>query len=174
MPNPGILISKPKILWAAWAGALVLAVGWLILPSLGGIGRAAEECAGLKAGLAEDRRTVDSLRKGTVPALPSVDQLPEVLSQLNAVARSHGVHLLEVTPQPARSAASSDPVIVPLDLQVEAEYRSLGEFLGALRETPFIGVALVRRVLIEREEQGLPRLRARVSVELGLGASPHG
>ena len=162
------------MVWAVGAGIGVLTTAWLYLPPVHAIQRSAQECAKLKVELAKERRTVQALRQGTVSVLPPVEQLPEILAQLNAVARSHQVEVLEVTPQPARPGSASDPVTAPLDLRVEGEYRSLGEFLGALRQTPFIGVAVVRRIVIHREEQGLPRLRAWVSIELSLGSAVHG
>ena len=158
---------EPKILVAAAAAGLLCA-GWLLyIPPLGAIRRTKEEWRQLKEEVTASRQILAPVRKGE--ALPPVDldQLPTVLEELHALARSHQVEFTAVSPGAARPGTPG-LMVIPVELQAEAGYRSLGEFLGELKRTSSLGGAFVRRLTIDREERLLPRLRARISMELVL------
>jgi len=159
---------QPRIRIAV--GAIgVAALGYLLyLLPLTAVHRAGTEATHLKKELTEARQTVDKLRKGEVPVLSEVGAVPDLLAQLNAVARTHQVEFLEVVPGTPRAGGPKALVLLPVDLYLEGSYRSLGEFLGALRQTPSLGAAYVERIHLEREDRLLPRMRARLSVTFAL------
>lgn len=160
-------LKQPKILLSGALAAGGLVVWLLYVPAYAVVRRADGECRRLKMEVAHARGILDQVGEGKIWPLPSVEAMPMVLSQLSAAARLHEVQILECTPAPVRSA-SEGFVIQPVELQVEGEYRSLGEFLGALRGNPSFGAVCIRRIKIAREEQLLPRLKARLSLEAAL------
>lgn len=167
-----IFSKQLRIVWMG-VGTLALMAGWfLYVPPLTAIQRANKELFHLKAETEEARMAVMPLRKGQLLVPPGIDQLSMVLKELNQLARSHQVQLLEMSPQTARPDQASGLFALPIELQLEGSFRAIGDFLGAVRQDPELGVAHVERFAVYREVRLLPRLRARVSLEIFLvGAS---
>lgn len=168
------LAKQPRLFLAGGAAALLVA-GWLLyVPPLGAIRKASREYLSLKAEVEEARRVIAPLREGGLFILPTNDEIPSLLEDLNDVARSRQIQLLEVSPQPARPGGGEGFVLLPVELRLEGGYRLIGEFLGALRATASLGVVGIQRLSIDREERILPRLRARVSLEFLLSGAVDG
>ena len=159
-------MRQRSLFWAGRVGALLLVAGWVYLPPMKGIQGARGEWARLK----EDHRQAHLLMKrfeqGRSLQLKAVDALSEALAELNQVARAHKVQLLEIAPGTSTAADPTALMILPVELTVEAEYRPLGEFLGALRDGETLGAVYVRQITISREEPRLPRLKARLLIEM--------
>ena len=165
------LRGQPRLVAIGGIILLCLVGGLLYAPPLMALHKSIPEWRRLKAELTDVRHLMDQLRQGEIPSVPDVDQLSTVLAGLNKLARDHRVQFLEVTPAAPLAGGSPDLMIVPVELQVEGSYRSLGEFLGALRHTTEIGAAFVRRIQIDRDERLLPQVHARLSIELTLTPS---
>ena len=164
----GWATRQPKLSIAAGTAALLIA-GWAAYaPSVLAIRRAGTHCGELTAEMREVRRLMDLVRSGQVRLLPSQESLPALLQELQVRARECKVNVLEISPGKANSADASGPLSLPIEMQMEGEYRSLGEFLGKLRTEPSLGVVTVRSLRIGRDERLLPRLRAQLSIELAL------
>lgn len=158
--------SRPQTLWmAAGAGALLLIL-WLYLPPFAAIQKARPEWLKLKIQLTQTRRTLDQVRRQGAPSPPGVETLPAVLDHFNRLAREGGIRFLQVAPGNPRPGPAPGLLVVPAEFHLEGEYRAMGEFLGRLCQDLSAGAAFVRRLSIERQEQILPRLRARVSMEI--------
>ncbi len=168
------LSRQPRIV--LWGGvAMLFLLSWVLYnPQLAAVHRLSREWHLLNTELGDARRVVDRIREGKGPSLQPIDSLPEVLGELNTVARSHQVEILEVTPSHPLPGGSPDLEILPVELQVEGGYRALGEFLGALGKTHSLGVAFVRRITMDRDERILPRLRARLSIDLAFSQGSDG
>ena len=162
------LSRQPRILLTGGVVIGFVFLWFLYAPPLAAIRRSGRELHQVKMELADVRRIVEPLRKGQVPPLPGTDTLPTALEQLNALARSHEVQVLQCTPGDLRFGDPAQPAVLPVELLVEGEYRSLGEFLGSLSQAPSLGWASVRRLSFERDERFLPRLRGQLSVEIFL------
>ena len=137
------------------------------------IRRLSSERTILKADLQKGQQTLARLREGEVPVLAGIEKAPEVLSQLETLARTFDVRFLEVSPGQSRSPGAEQPVLLPVEIRLEGGYRSLGEFLGSLKNIKQAAV-LVRGIRVARDAQWLPRLRAQVSVELGFSQETYG
>jgi len=159
-------LKQRPVLGCTIGAAILLVLLWGVygLP-LAAIQRASQTWQRLRGEVEEARRLGDRIRQETVPPLPALDTLPTTLSALSAVAREHQIQLVTVTPGPARTPDANGVVIVPIELDAVGEYRALGEWLEAVGHAPTLGVALVRRVAMDREESFLPRLRAHASIE---------
>ena len=159
------LEQRPALARTVGAMALLLVVWGLYGPPLAAIQRATQTWQRLRQEVEEGRRMGDRIRQEAVPPVPTLETLPEILAALSAVAREHQIELVTVTPAPARPPNADGVVVVPIELDTIGEYRALGEWLEAVGQTPALGVTLVRRVAMDREESLLPRLRAHVSME---------
>ncbi|MBI1953912.1 MAG: type 4a pilus biogenesis protein PilO [Candidatus Omnitrophica bacterium] len=166
--------KKPKWLGPLAALGLIVILWSLYAVPLGRIRKLQAGLLPLKEQVARAQEVIQRARQVNLAALPAADALPQVLEELNALARQHEVQLVKTAPQPTRPAESRGLVILPLELQVEAEYRNLGEFLGALRRAPGLGVPLTRRIALGREERLLPRLTATLTIDLILSEAPGG
>lgn len=162
----GWLTRQPRTALAGGAVFLLAAAWFLYVPPCGAAQKARAECLRLQADLSDCYRTIQPARSGETPLLPEAGSFHQVLEQLNSMARSHQVQLAEVSPGTARPGSSAGLTVIPVDLRVEGEYRALGEFLGGLTQGPSLGVVSVRQLSLDRQEQILPRLRGRVSLEI--------
>ena len=164
----GWAARQPKVSLAAGALAALL-LGWaLYVPPFLAIRQATVRWNGLKAEVEESRRLMDSVRAGEVRLLPAQRDFPQVLQVLQAGARDCHVNLLEISPGKAEFLDPARPALLPVQMQLEGEYRAIAEFLGKLREDPAFGVITVRSMRLGREERLLPRLRAQLSIEIAL------
>lgn len=170
----GVLSRQPRIvLTGGFLAAVIL--GWVIYaPPITAIRRSHGEWSRLKDELSDIRKTVDPIRQGKIPLLPVADTTPSVLEQLNAAARSKQIQFLQVSPGAPRPGNSPGLVILPVELTLEGAYRSWGEFLGALPQSPSLRGAFVRQIAIDREERLLPRLKGRISLEIFLSGVESG
>lgn len=162
---------------AAVAGtaAAALVVGWLLyVPPWLAVQRESRQWRQLKAATEEARRPIEQLRRHAVPDVPAMSAAPEALARLQAAARAHHLQVVQVTPGPPRPAETPELAWLPVEIQIVGGYRALGEFLGALRQTPGVGTALVRGLHVDRDERLLPDLRAQVSLELAVRGGAHG
>ncbi len=163
------LRRQPKTVLASGAAA-VLVAGWLLyVPPLLAVRRVSAEQARLRAELERDRAILDFAWRRRIQPLPGVRAVTHVLEQLHAHARKLGVEVLALTPASASTAGPDAPTLLPVELQVEGEYKALGLFLGSLRQHPEFGVVTLRRLRLSREERILPRLRAHLVLEVALG-----
>ena len=169
-----VLSRQPRILLAGGL-VTVLILGWIVYaPPLTAIRQSQREWLQLKGELSDIHRTVDPIRRGEVPLLPGADTTSTLLEQLSALARSKQINCLQVSPGTPRPGNSPGLTILPVELVLEGAYRSWGEFLGALSESPFLRGAFVRQVAIDREERLLPRLKGRLSLEIFLSEAESG
>ena len=159
---------QPKLSLAAGAVALIL-LGWaLYVPPCMAIRKASHRWSSLKAEIDQTQNLLDLVRQGKIRPLPSQEALPAVLTPLHLQAKRLQVNILSVSPGRSDSAGPGKPILLPIDLQLEGEYRGIGQFLGALHGEPSLGMVTVRRLQIGREERLLPRLRAQLSIEMAL------
>ena len=163
------LKQQPKTVLASGAAAL-LVIGWLLyIPPLLAVRRVSAEQARLHAELERDRGVLDFAWRRKIQPLPGTRTMTRVLEQLHAHARKQGVEVLVLTPGSGSAAGPDAPTLLPVELQVEGEYKALGLFLGSLRQHPELGVVTLRRLRLAREERILPRLRAQMVLEVALG-----
>jgi Tfp pilus assembly protein PilO len=147
---------------------------WMLYaPPLAQTRRLVKERAQLRERLKEGAEILSRLQASEAPVGARLTHTPEILSQLQALAWKHKVRFLEIAPGQPVSLGGDQPVLLPVEIQLEGEYRALGEFLGSLRTFPPVAV-LVKRIRLSREEQRLPNLRARVSLELAFLSDAHG
>ena len=97
----------------------------------------------------------------------------KVLEVLGQEAKSHKLELVATQPKqdadsPRRVRITSDLIAqaVPVTVQISGRYRQLGEFLGILREAPFL--ASIQQVSITEPNQETGRLRADLELTLYL------
>ena len=162
------LARQPRLTVAGGVtGALFLV--WIIyVPVLLSIRRSHAQWLHLKNELIDARQALDPIRRGEIAWVPGRDATSAVLEQLHAVARSQHVQFLQVSPGASHPGDLPGLTVLPVELTVEGTYRSLGEFLGLVPRTPSLNGAFVRQLTIDREERLLPRLRARLSLEIFL------
>ena len=165
--------AQPRSVWAGIGGGLLI-LCWLAYgPVIGQIRRLTSERAVLKSDLQSGQETLARLRQGETPVLAGVEKAPEIFSRLEALARTYDVRFLEISPGQSRSPGADQPLLLPVEIRLEGNYRSLGEFLGSLKKVDQASV-LVRSVRIVRDAQLLPRLRVQVSMELAFSPDGHG
>lgn len=161
------LARQPRSAVAGGAALLVLLAWMLYIPPWTAIRKLKVQQADLRAEMESAAAVLGETRGGSVGPLIRVDQAPEVLARIEALAQKHGLRFLEVSPGKPRAADPGQPLLLPLDLQIEGQYRALGEFLGRLRNAGELPApVLVQRLQISRDEKLLPRVRARVSLEI--------
>jgi len=168
------LRHRPRTLLVGGAVTLAIVAGLLYGPPVMAIRRSRGEWQHVIREVAETRQLGDAVRRDAIPPLPTVDVLPDTLAYLNAVTRSHEIQVVEVVPGAPQPADPQGLVVVPVELQVVGAYRALGEFLGALRQATTPGAVFVCRVSLESDEQLLPQVRARLSLELNFRQVDHG
>lgn len=168
------LPKQPKALVAGSAAGALL-VGWLLyVPPWTSIQKLLKERQALRSELDSSRALMGQVRFASVQPLLSADQAPEVLARLETLAGEHGLKFLEVSPGRVRSGEPGRPSTLPVELQVEGGYRSLGEFLRSLREAQSLPApVLVQRVQIGHDEKLLPRLHVRISLEMAFAEGAH-
>lgn len=160
--------QQPKMLLGALA-AVLLFVGWILyVPPLLGVRRASAEWRQLQSDLEQDRAILDFAWRRRIQPLPGTRSLARVLEQLHAHARKSDIGILLISPAPASGGGPDAPAILPVELQVEGEYKALGLFLGSLQVQPGLGVVTVKRFQITREDRILPRLKAHLVLEIAM------
>lgn len=171
MKLPPVFSRQPKGVRISGAAALVLFLGLIYLPPFREIQRLSREKTRLQADGGQTRRLVDQFyRKGGTP-LPESGSIPQILEQLHDRAHQHDVEILAVTPGNPPPADSAGLAIFPVEIQLQGEYRSLGEFLGELKDSAVFGAVAVRRFRISPDGTRPPVLRADLSIEIGLRQS---
>ena len=163
-----LLARQPRVLIAGGIVMLVILGGLIYLPPLKAIQRYSAQSRQLEADRVRSRQVIDQVRRGKAPLLRSPDAVPEILAELNTMARSYKIQFLSTTPGTLEQNQLTKMVILPVDLQVEGEYRALGEFLGALRRAASLGVVYVRQFSLSRDDRLLPRMRVGLSIGLAL------
>jgi len=156
------------------AGIFLPAMGFLYGPPLMAIRQSHQEWMRLQAQVSEAHRIIDPLRREDFFSAPRSDALPAVLEQLNLLAQANNIQFLHMAPSPARAGEPSGLKVLPVELVLEGAYRSIGEFLGQLGTTPSMGGVVFQKLQIDREERLLPKLRARLSMELSLSGVADG
>ena len=165
---------RPRIMRTA-AAALALVLAWgVYLSPLASIRKISLECNRLQRELIQGRHWIEPYRRGELPHLPPAGSVSAVMEHLNQLARQHQVQFLEISPGVLRAGDPKELQILPVELYLQGEYKPLGEFIGELDRTPALGGVTVRRFSIDREERLLPRLRARLSIELFLSGITDG
>lgn len=170
MPAPiaGRMPQQPRLLIAGGVTAAVILLWMIYGPSWMTVRRLTAQWSQMKGQVTESRRILDWMREAGLSPLPKTGAFSGILIQLNTLARTHEVELLQVAPGAGRPSEPAPLVLVPVELALEGGYRSIGEFLGGLRQTPSLGVVQLKRLAIERQERLLPRLRAQVTLEWAL------
>jgi Tfp pilus assembly protein PilO len=83
------------------------------------------------SGARQPKGRVSSSERVLDAALPSMVAMPQVVDQLNALARRSGVTLASVAPQP--SVPGTGYVTVPVNVVVEGRYFAVQKFLHLVR-----------------------------------------
>ncbi len=166
-------VQQPRAVWVGTAVALLI-LGWVLYgPAIAQVQRLNKERSALTASLKEAEAVLFLFRRGQARVLAGLKRAPEVFSQMEALARTCEIRFLEISPGQPHSSEAGQPVLLPVEIHLEGGYRELGKFLGSLREfEPTI--VLVRGIHIGREEQMLPQLRTRLSLELAFSQDAHG
>lgn len=163
---------QPRAAIGVGLGLFLLLLWVLYVPTWGSIRVIQGEREALQSEMENAWRVLEQMRDSSIPLLPSVSKSSEALTALQDLAESHEVQFLSVSPGNPREGSAGEPVWLPVELQVEGGYRSIGNFLGDLHRGR-AGVARVRQLRIGRDEQLLPRLRATLSLELAFGEEDH-
>lgn len=163
-----LMARQPRSALISAAG-LLLVTGWaLYMPPAADLQRLGREWRVLKSAREEERVLSDRFYREKVGLIPDRTNLSKILETLQEKARQHQVEILAVSPGAIPSPEKGAPAFCPVELQLEGEYRALGEFLGELQNSSGLGWVAVRRLRIGQEEGLLPRLRAQLSVEIAL------
>lgn len=158
----------PRSTLAAGVGLLLL-VGWILyVPPVLDLQRLHREWNVLKSEREEGRRLLDRFYGERVGLIPDASRLPQILETLHEKARRHQVEILAVSPGAIPNRIAGEPALCRVELQLEGEYRALGEFFGELRDSSGLGWISIRQIRIGREEGLLPRLHAQLSMEIAL------
>lgn len=161
---------QPKLSLIAGGTALLLLCWAVYVPPLMAIRRIGTRWSQLKSEMNETRRLTDRVRRGEMRLLPSQLELPELLKELHVQVRECQVKLLEITPGRVDFPDPARPALLPVQMRLEGEYRSIAEFLGRLRKESSLGVITVRSLRLNREKQLMPLLRVQLSIEIALKA----
>jgi len=162
------LDRQPRLLVAGAAAAAVLFLWMIYVPPSLEIRRLGVQWRSLRAESRQSRQLLDEFYQGGAALLPGSGHLPKVLEMLHDKALQHGVKIRGVTPGNAREPSAEGLSVFPVEIQMEGEFHSLGEFLGELRDPSVLGMVEVRRFRISRDEGLLPVLRADLSLEIAL------
>ena len=162
------MTRQPKLSLAAGAAALALLSWAIYAPSFAAIRRDSRRWSSLKTEMGQIQNLLEMARRGEIRPLPSQEELPELLKQLNVEAKRFRVSILSVSPGRADGAGPGQPILLSVELQLDGEFRGIGQFLGALRNEPSLGMVTVRHFQIVRDERLLPRLRVQLAIELAL------
>ncbi len=159
---------QPKLSLVA-GGLVLILLGWaLYVPPCMAIRRSSRRWGSLKAEMNQNQSLLEMVRQGKIRPLPSQETLPDLLQQLHLQAKKLQINILSVSPGRSDAGGPGLPVILPVELKIEGEYRAIGQFLGVLRSESSLGMVTVRRLQIGRDERLLPLLRAQLSIELAL------
>lgn len=162
------IVRQPKVSMAAGAVAGLLLCWAVYLPLCLAIRSESLRRNGLRTEMVQARDLLDLVRQGKVRSLPAQQSLPDLLAQLHVQAKKFQVNILGISPGKADTGSPDRPILLPIELQLEGEYRSIGQFLGSLRAEPSLGMVTVRHLHIGREDRLLPRLHAQLSIDLAL------
>lgn len=163
-----LLDRQPRLLVAGAAAAAVLFLWMIYVPPSLEIRRLGVQWRTLRAESRQSRQLLDEFYQGGVVLLPGSGHLPRVLEVLHDKARQHGVQIRGMTPASAREPSTEGLSVFPVEIQLEGEFRSLGKFLGELKESASLGRVEVRRFRVSRDEGLLPALRADLSLDIAL------
>lgn len=112
-------------------------------------------------------RRLEQAKQQLAPLARRISQgqsMARVLETLNARAQAHQLQVVAVQPRAAAAHTTAGSLAlrdVPLELQVSGRYRQIGEFLGALAETPFLAEV---RALTLASPGDAPALEARIAM----------
>ena len=99
--------------------------------------------------------------------LPSLKEVSLAIDELSKLGADNKIDFISIDPRQTKTAKSMPYQILPIEMVVEAEYKNLGIFLGSL-ESLKQSLVTLERLEIQRDEKILPRLKARLIVNMYL------
>lgn len=163
-----ILDRQPRLLVVGAVAAAVLFLWVIYIPPSLEIRRLGVQWRSLRSESHQSRQLLEQFYQDGAALLPESGHLPKILEALHEKARQHGARIRVVTPGNAREPVTDGLSVFPVEIQMEGEFRSLGEFLGELKDPAVLGMVVVRRFRISRDEGLLPVLQADLSLEIAL------
>lgn len=159
---------QPRLPLLSGAVALCLAVWFLYVPPLVEIQRLNRRWGQIQQTREELRPLLDQYYQSGAGSLPESKQLPHLLEQLHELARQRGVEILSMEPGEIKGSGKEGLALCSVELQLQGEFRALGEFLGSLNNWEHLGAVSLQRVQVSREEGLKPRLRVSAAIDVGL------
>jgi len=99
--------------------------------------------------------------------LPSLKEVSLAIDELSKLGADQKIDFISIDPRQTKPAKAMSYQILPIDMIVESEYKNLGIFLGSLESLKQSMVTL-EHLEIQRDEKILPKLKARLTVNLYL------
>lgn len=176
--------GKKINIFIAIGGGLVLFIALFLLllaPVRRSIAVKKEEWKKLEAQIIENRSKIDSLARIDKSAieseledlrrkLPSKSSASAVLDELTKRGRELNIELISIAPQDGKTISPSEnPAgalkykILPIEINMRAGYRSLGEYLGIVEKLD-TGFATVGGFQIAKDPKAPPKLNVRLVV----------
>lgn len=181
--------QREELLLAAAVAGVLVAITALLVPAIGRLTRGRSALGEVRSRLAAAQAIVearaahaDALARARATYEPWEIRLgadrsvARVLEELTERASQRRLQLVAIQPKaeetPRVLSAGGGLTVreMPIQLRLTGRYQQLGEFLGALRGSRFLGA--VRRVAVERHQEGGPVLTGDVELLVYLQASP--
>lgn len=96
-------------------------------------------------------------------------EVSTAIDEITKAGKAFDIAFASISPQEVETAPEVSCRRMPIHMELEAGYKELGAFLGAL-ENLRESVVTVRRFSIRREETVLPRVKSELSVDVYLTA----
>jgi type IV pilus assembly protein PilO len=135
-------------------GLLLLVVGWLLVvsPQKHKAANLKQQAAAVRQKIADELAQAAVAKSATAApkikvadvyrlakAMPSIDDMPDILLELNQTAKAAGVDLLSLSPSASSTAATGGPYsTIPLALNVTGDFYTITDLLYRLRNLVYV------------------------------------
>lgn len=183
---PSGLLARKKAIAMSAAGIIVFAVVFalVISPTQKKIISKKKEWKEMEATLAEsrikqsaaykiDKAGIEAESASLKRKLPSKSNVSAVIDELTRKGKALNIEFITIDPQEERSATpgsrqSADGFrysVLPIDIDMRASFRSIGEYLHAVDNLES-GFATVDNVQISKDDRIFPKLKVRMTVSV--------
>lgn len=147
---------------------IVLLLCFFVYIPLGNrIGRASRELKAIDGELEIVRVAIEARGSYGKRSLPTQEGISIAIDEMTRRGRELAINFISISPQTIEEVKDLPYGLLPIRMELEAEYEDLGRFLGALeglRES----VVTIGSFEIERDESILPKVRTKLEAKMYL------
>jgi len=131
------------------------------------------ECRTVEEKVRQARELIQAYRGKVLKPLVTEGEISLAIEELTRRGNEKKINFVAMSPQPIKKSEKSGYKVLPIEMELEADYKSLGEFLGLLDELER-SLVKVEALKIETKTGSDSLLSAKLTAYMILSESSHG